>query len=102
MNQKHLKGWLKHGDFILLDILCLQLCFMLGFWLVHGYGNPYRTDDYQLQAIVLVLSQLVVILFANNYSGILRRKRFDELLAVLQYILEILFVALLYLIPTLG
>ena len=97
MNQKHLKGWLKHGDFILLDILCLQLCFMLGFWLVHGYGNPYRTDDYQLQAIVLVLSQLVVILFANNYSGILRRKRFDELLAVLQYILEILFVALLYL-----
>ena len=97
MNKKHLKGWLKHGDFILLDILCLQLCFMLGFWLVHGYGNPYGTDDYQFQAVVLVVSQLVVTLFASNYAGILRRKRFDELLAVLKYILEILVVALFYL-----
>ncbi|MBR4623622.1 MAG: sugar transferase [Clostridia bacterium] len=97
MNKKHLKGWLKHGDFILLDILCLQLCFMLGFWLVHGYGNPYGTDDYQFQGVVLVVSQLVVTLFASNYAGILRRKRFDELLAVLKYILEILVVALFYL-----
>ncbi len=97
MNRKHLKGWLKHGDFILLDMLCLQLCFILGFWLIRGYGNPYGTDNYQFQAAVLVVSQLVVILFADNYGGILRRKRFDELLAVLKYILEILAVALFYL-----
>ena len=97
MSQKHLKGWLKHGDFILLDILCLQLCFMLGFWLLNGSGNPYGTDRHKLQAAVLVVSQLVVTLFADNYSGILRRKRFDEFLAVLKYILEILAVALFYL-----
>jgi hypothetical protein len=38
-----------------------------------------------------------LLLFASNYAGILRRKRFDELLAVLKYILEILVVALFYL-----
>lgn len=97
MNKKHLKGWLKHGDFILLDILCLQFCFILSFWLVHGYRNPYRSNFYQYQAIVLVVSQLVIILFANQYSGILRRDSFDEFLAVLKYMLEILFVALIYL-----
>lgn len=97
MNKKHLKGWLKHGDFILLDILGLQLSFIFAFWLIRGYGNPYGTDDYQYQAIVLFVSQLVVILFTNNYGGILRRKRFDEYIAVLKYIISILIVALAYL-----
>ena len=97
MNKKHLKGWLKHGDFILMDILCLQLSFVLGYWLNHGYGNPYRNDAYQYQAFVLLLSQLIVILFANNYRSILRRKRFDEALAVGKYMIEIMIAALIYL-----
>lgn len=97
MNRKHLKGWLKHGDFIVLDILCLQLCFILGFWLIRGFRNPYKIESYQFQAVVLIVSQLVVVLFANNYGGILRRKRFDELLAVIKYIIEIIVVALVYL-----
>lgn len=97
MNRKHLKGWLKHGDFIVLDILCLQMCFILGFWLIRGFRNPYEIESYQFQAIVLIVSQLVVVLFGNNYGGILRRKRFDELLSVIKYIIEIVVVALVYL-----
>lgn len=96
MNRKHLKGWLKHGDFIILDILCLQLAFVFGFWLFHGLGNPYGTEDYQFQAVVLVVSQLIVVLFTNNYGGILRRKRFDEFVSVIKYIIEIVVVALVY------
>ena len=97
MNQKQLKGLLKHGDFILLDMVCLQICFILGFWLVHGYGNPYGTRDYQYQAVVLAGSQLLVIIFGNNYDGILRRKRFDEARAVLRYIFGVLVTALVFL-----
>ena len=97
MNPKHLKGWLKHGDFILIDILCLQLCFILAYWVLRGYGNPYGTEDYRYQAIVLFVSQLVVVLFSSNYGGILRRKRFDEYIAVLKYIISVLVVALVYL-----
>ena len=97
MSKKHLKGWLKHGDFILLDIFCLQLCFVQSFWFTHGYGNPYTAETYQYQAVVLILAQLVVILFANNYGGILRRKRFDEFLAVIKYMIEIVVVVLVYL-----
>ena len=97
MNRKHLKGWLKHSDFIAIDVFCLQLCFMLSFWLVRGFGNPYGTKNYQYQAAVLFVSQLVNILFTNNYSGILRRKRYDELIAVIKYIIGILVIALAYL-----
>ena len=98
MNKKDHKGWLKHGDFILLDILCLQACFIVSFWLVHGYGkNPYEFEMFQYQAIVTTISQLLVVLFDSEYSGIMRRKRFDELLAVTRYIAKIIVIALVYL-----
>lgn len=97
MNSISQKGLSKHVDFILLDILCLQLCFVLSYWVKNGYGNPYENQTYQYQALVLQMSQLIIILFANNYQGILRRKRFDELVAVLKFTLEILIIALVYL-----
>ena len=97
MNRKPLKGLLKHGDFIILDILCLQLCFILSYWLVRGYANPYAISDYRYQAIILTVSQFFVIIFANNYGGILRRKGTEEIVSTVKYTAEILALALIYL-----
>ena len=102
MNKKHLKGWLKHGDFIILDILCLQVCFVLSFWILHGFGNPYRTEAFRYLAIVLFVNQLLVVFFSNNYGGILRRKRFDEIIAVVKYTIAILVLALVFLFVVKG
>lgn len=96
MNRRHLKGWLKHGDFIVLDIIILQLCFILGYWTRYGFSNPYKVDNYQSQAVILFLCQIFVILFFNNYEGIIRRRKFEELLAVCKYVISILAVLLLY------
>lgn len=46
---------------------------------------------------MLIASQLVVTLLTNNYGGILRRKRLDEMVAVIKYIIGILVVTLVYL-----
>jgi len=100
MNRKRLKGWMKHGDFIVLDMLCLQVCFMLAYWILHGWGNPYGSELFAFQALLLLMSQLVVILFSNGYSGVLRRKRFDEAMAVLKHTVGILLVAVVFLFVT--
>ena len=100
MNKRNVSGWLKHWDFVLLDILCLQVCFVLSYWMVRGVGNPYRVDNYQYQAVLLFVSQLLVIAFFNNYAGILRRKKFDELIAVARYMGEILLLAIFYMFLT--
>ena len=97
MTRKHLKGWRKHGDFIVFDILCLQLSFVLSYWLNHGFDNPYASFAYKFQDLVLIMCQLLVILFGNGYKGILRRKRFDEVVAVVRYIAEILLAAMAFL-----
>ena len=97
MYAQHTRGWTKHFDFMAIDVLCLQVCFILGYWASVGFGNPYERDAYQYQAVVLTASQLIVMLFSKGYQGILRRKRFDELVAVLTYSAGILVLTLVYL-----
>ena len=96
MNKKHIKGWLKHGDFIVLDILVMQLSFILGYWARYGLENPYAKEAFREQSMVLLFCQIFVILFFNNYEGIIRRKKSDEFFAVLKYASSILLILLLY------
>ena len=41
MYKKGSKGWLKHFDFILLDMICLQIAFLLAYVIRHDSGSPY-------------------------------------------------------------
>lgn len=96
MNKKHVKGWAKHWDFILLDIICLQASFLLAYWLVHGLHNPFLNPVFRSLAVLLFVSQLLVILFSGNYSGILRRSKYEELYAVLKFSVLVLALATVY------
>ena len=97
MNQKPVKGLLKHADFIILDVIVLQISFVLAFWIIRGVGNPYNLDTYSLLAEVLFMSQLFVTVFSHNYKGIIRRGRFDELFSVIKYTIYVLGMALVFL-----
>ena len=61
MYRKDSGEWLKHIDFILWDMLCLQAAFILAY-LLSGYGwNPYESILYRSMAIYLGLADLIVI-----------------------------------------
>lgn len=93
MKIKSLQGWMKHWDFILIDLLTLQVCFILVYWILRGFGNPYDNDAAKFQAMLLFSCQVLIILFSNNYSDILRRSKIDELFAIIRYIIGILILA---------
>ncbi len=97
MHERKLEGWLKHWDFILLDVVCLQLCFVLSYWIIRGFTNPYRIVLYRYQAIVLVFCQFIVVLTTDSYKNILKRSRYRELLSTFRYVAYVLFVDLGYL-----
>ena len=44
MYKKLSTGWLKHLDFMVLDIICLQLAFVMGYFLRHHSFNPYGSQ----------------------------------------------------------
>ena len=93
MHKKEIRGWLKHIDFIVLDIVMLQICFVLSYWIWMGIENPYSYYLYRYQAMLLAVCQVLVILFTNSYKNILRRGAFEEFGAVLRF--EISFMLLL-------
>ena len=97
MNLKPLKGWLKHADFIILDLICLQVCFVVSHWIILGVCNPYAKYSYFFLAEVMLLGQLLTIVFTSNYKNILRRGKFDELISVINYALSILVVTVVFL-----
>ena len=78
MYQKGAKGWLKHFDFMLLDLIVLQLSFLVAFQIRHGMVNPYADRDYLALAIITELADIVAMIFLNTYEGVLRRGHFKE------------------------
>ena len=97
MYKRYSKSWVKHLDFIVIDLLCLQVAFILSYWLNVKFGNPYYARYYQYQLLVLTMSQLAIIMFTDAYSGILRRGVFAEAIAVLKNAACILVLAVVYL-----
>ena len=97
MNSKSAKGLLKHIDFVLIDIVCLQISFVFAYWIFREFSNPYDNDTYQYQAVVLMASQLIFIVIGGGYSGILRRGKFDELGFVLRQMVYTLIISLSFL-----
>ena len=95
MEQKTGKGLYKHRDFILIDIVCLQLSFALAYFLNVGPGNPYGPDSYRVLAILLFFAQALVILFSDNYNGVLRRGYLKELTKVLWFTIGMLLISAL-------
>ena len=61
MYKKSSTGWLKHLDFMVLDIICLQLAFVMGYFLRHHSFNPYGSPIYRNEAIVFALIQLMIM-----------------------------------------
>lgn len=79
MYQKSTKGWLKHLDFILLDVLCLQISYALAYLTRHGFSNPYANIVYRNLVVVLILIELVTAIFFESYKNILKRSLSKEL-----------------------
>ena len=59
MYRKDSVRWIKHVDFIILDLICLQVAFVLAYAL-SGYGaNPYQLILYRNMAIFMEVADLV-------------------------------------------
>ena len=70
MYRRKNKGWLKHLDFIILDLLCLQVCFALAYFSRHGLGgNPHKVI-YQNMMLVLVLFEFIYAFFLEGYKAV--------------------------------
>ena len=86
MYKKNLKGWFKHIDFVLIDMIMIQLAYVFAYWIRHGIRNPYRVNIYAMGGLILVIAGLINANLAENYRNILRRGYFEEFKSVIRYL----------------
>lgn len=86
MYKKQKKGWVKHLDFLLIDIVCLESCFFISYLIrlrMPGGQLNFIEENYSKLAIVLLFAVICVTFFFESYSGILRRNKLQELTATI-------------------
>ena len=95
--RKKAGGWLKHFDFIMLDMLCLQAAFMLAYTVRMGPSSPYSDGEYRGIGVLLLLADLVIVLLSGTFSGVLRRGHYEEFAAMLRHACLVEAIIIMYL-----
>lgn len=97
MYRKNANGWLKHIDFIILDMICLQLAFMMAYFIKNGNTHLYNDFLYRNMAIILEVADLMVLLIFGTLKGVLKRGHYQEFVKTLKHALIVCLLAVLYL-----
>lgn len=85
MYRKDSTGWIKHVDFIILDLICLQVAFVLAY-VLSGYGaNPYQLILYRNMAVFMEVADLVVLFAMGTLKNVLKRGYYKDFVVTAQH-----------------
>lgn len=79
MYKQKRKGWSKHFDFILLDIILLEIAFLISYGIRHSWNITHYISYYLQAGIYLAMISICAGMIRRSYSGILRRDYLQEL-----------------------
>ena len=97
MYKKDSERWIKHVDFIILDMICLQIAFVLAY-AISGYGFcPYEQVLYRNMAIFLELADLLVISCYGTLRDVLKRGYYRDFTVTLKHSVMVGALGILYL-----
>lgn len=74
-------SWLKHVDFMVFDLIIVEISFALAVMVRFGFKDIYKINLYREMSIVLFLVTVCVIFLTGNYRSILNRGYLKELKA---------------------
>lgn len=97
MYKKGLKGWLKHVDFILLDMICLQVAFFLAYIFRLDSGNPYEVDIYRNMALFIEITDIIVIFLFDTFKNVLKRGYYLEFAETVKHVVLVGLLSALFL-----
>lgn len=95
-NRGH-QGIFKHIDFILWDLLCLELAYLLAYWVWHGFLSPYADHTYRNMALFLTLMDVVIIALYGTLKNVLKRGYYREFSVTVKHTVILLVSGIVYL-----
>lgn len=85
MYKKSVQGWLKHLDFIILDVICLWISFTMAFGIRHRNLEILTNSLYRDMIWSIALLDIVVIFFFDSYKNVLKRGFYQEFTMTLKH-----------------
>ena len=85
MYKRKSDGWMKHFDFLLLDMVCLQIAFLLSFLILGRHVNPYADPLYRNMALILEVMDLTVMILFGTLSGVLKKGCYRDFVITVQH-----------------
>ncbi|MBR3354976.1 MAG: sugar transferase [Oscillospiraceae bacterium] len=84
MYRRHLQGWMKHFDFIVLDVFIMELSFFLAYFFRHNnFSNLWVSQLYRESALVILLAGFLISILNEIHKNILKRGYWQEFQHVL-------------------
>lgn len=78
-------SWLKHLDFLIIDVFCLLLAYTLVSFL--RYGNTFfAMENYRRMSVIIAIASVFSGLIFESYHDVLRRGYYREFRAIFQHI----------------
>ncbi len=86
-------SWVKHVDFMVVDLISLFISFLISFYLKFHALNFGTNDDWTRYLFIILILSIVINFFVNPYSGIMRRSFYMEIIRAFQLAIYNLLIA---------
>lgn len=96
MYRKTTYSWIKHWDFEIIDILCMEVAFFVAHIVRHRDIWQDMSELYMKKSLDLFIVSLLVMFFHQNYKGILVRNKWQEITATVQHVTIVQLLFLVY------
>lgn len=101
MYREIVKGWIKHLDFMLIDILSLEISFLIAYAFRNNlHGNMFLPDIYRTMAVMIAIIDICIVFFSNSYESIIRRGYLVELKKVMIHCMWVVICIIVWMFAT--
>ena len=78
--------WVKHIDFMIVDLIALHLAFILAYWIRNGSPNPYGNQIYLNIAVILTFLDVLVSIFFESFKNVTKRGYYNEFSMLVKHV----------------
>lgn len=93
MQIKSKYSWMKHIDFMIVDLVSLFLAFLISYYLKFDNLDFVKNEEWTRYLFIVLVLSLVINFFTNPYSGILKRSYYMEIIRAFQLAIYNLLIA---------
>lgn len=98
MYKRKTEGILEYADFVLLEMLCINISYVLAYCLRHGWHIlPYENSEYLFLAGIISLLDFAIMALFDPFERVLKRRPYREFLASFRHVALVFAALTLYL-----